>query len=186
MAKRGFLAALTVVLFSYPARAAVTGSVPFKTYRNDAYGFEFRYSRDMQVYAKSNDDIKENLSQWGGAEIVTIVSGWLQANASISRSPTEASCFSKFRPHPIRPEEISATPKLNGFFVDEPINDMTMTGHAITYQAYMKFVQGKCFTIRGSFPTSTDPDTGTSARNDKLIEIVKSFRFLDNRPKDKP
>jgi len=189
MAKRCLLAILTLVLFSYPARAVDKGPAPFKVYRNDAYGFEFRYTKDAEIITSSGTDHAIARNAWGDGDILHINDGspvW--ATISVHRVVKDQSCVCwTFN----IAGDMSADCGMQDKDMDKLSNGLYVYGEGepghswgVAYTTH----QEHCYLIRvdGKNFKSHDDKSPTPEFDESMTrmqEVQSSFRFLDREPK---
>jgi hypothetical protein len=173
----------------------LNGTLQFKPYRNEANGFELQYPKEFEVIPSSAVDNYPRFTRWANANVVNFAFAPLEPGGffvwteiSIERGLTEEACI-KVNPYPQEIAEIRRSPKLNGFFVDLPIQEVDSGWWRALIRNYMAFHKGICYTITRNmwnFPSEDKLNAELSMQDDNTIEIVKSFRFLDSESRDTP
>jgi len=170
---------------------------PLKLYRNDIYSFEFLYPADMQVITSTDPDNSVEVSYRPNGNGIEGKYPDVSLSITVKSGLTEESCFcvsengAKNFSDYIR-YVIGNQPKLNGFYV-EPDNEDDAMGHGRIFQDYKTLRGGRCIRLeremwwyRWNDPHEFQKDKATYDQADseehyeKMLDIVKSFRFLDS------
>jgi hypothetical protein len=185
---RFFLLVLAAGFLGRPdaARAKNIGPSPLKVYRNDTYGFEFRYPGEFEVVASSAADDPAMESSGTDGIVIRLVYhpdivSHVWAGVLVQRGLTEESC--NFPTDSSRQDM-----KLNGFYKTENTDD------ADADEVYRNYHKGNCFRIKcGKDHVHSDDKKWADEMNneagmhyERLKEVVESFRFLDRAPKGHP